>query len=202
MCGIGLIGIDIKTKILFIFLKFLYVLWIILWFYLRVMNIPDIFLGKHLHIVEPKVFPAPTYLSYVFTSELMLSLWDSRAKPVIGHGSSILQSFPKAFHPNLWEDEWKSVASKQALGGAIKQVCGLWETTMSGPTEESIWFMSHNPFFVSNVYETLHVPLRTHGKQTDRQAHCLHRAGWNADFISRSRDHQKSSSLLILHKCL
>ncbi len=126
MSEISLIGIDIATftyshtKILFTFKDFLYVLWIILRFYLRERNIPDIFLGKHLDIVEPQVFPAPTSLSHVFTSELTLSLCDSRAKPVIGHGSSILQSFPKAFHPNLWEDEWKWVASKQALGGAIK----------------------------------------------------------------------------------
>lgn len=44
---------------------------------------------------------------------------------------------------------------------------------MSSPTEKSIWFLSHKQLFVSEVYETLRVPLRMYGRRTGRHIVCL-----------------------------
>lgn len=66
--------------------------------------------------------------------KLLLSFWNSEAKPVIGHASSISLSRPfhQKSHPSFKEtNETESPPScQQADPGWRKQPCGLWETTI------------------------------------------------------------------------
>lgn len=180
------------------------VCWRMFRFYVRVM-IPQsrqILFSKNTSILSRhRYFSAPASLSYVFTSELMLSLWDWGAKAVIGHGSSILQSFPKAFHPKLWEDEWKWVASQ--LPVSRPRVERSSKPVVS--EKPQCWVLLKSPSGLCHITRSLCQMYMRHfmslwgcmaGRQTGRHIVCV-KLGWT----QTCRDHQKSFSLLILHKC-
>lgn len=113
----------------------------------------------------------------------LLSLWDSEAKPVIGHASSISLSHPfhQKTHPSFKKTNGNKLppSCQQAEPGWMKQPCGLWETTMW--SVHLVYVTEMN--FASNAKTTrLYVSFLKKGRRAETLER-MPKDGWRASIL-------------------